>query len=191
MRNREGSAKGFSLVELVVVVAVILVLIAVAMPSFLVAFRSYQLSGAAIQVADVVSSTRFEAIRLNKQINCLIQLTGSSTQMWADSNRDGIAQSSEKQILLSGNLNLAPAGSVPNTAGLAAAIGVTVLTAVSTTNGAIAFDARGALNPAGVYVLYVFNSAVPSAGYRAVILLPTGSIQIWAADNAGNWHEVN
>ncbi len=197
MKKRTNSERGFSLVEALVVMAVAAVVLAIATPSFLQAYRGYQLDNAAAQVAGVLKSTRADAIRLNAQvpINCVIQAAGGQTRIWSDSNvpvNDGTWQASEPGIILSGNVNLVAAGVVPNTAGLAAAIGVPVLTATPLNGVADTFDGRGAANPAappGVFVLYVGNTAIPAVGYRAVILMPSGSIQVWSADGAGAWHQ--
>ena len=192
-KNSKISITGFTLIELVAVLSVLFVMFAVAVPSFLRSYRTYQLDNAAAQVAEILKSTRTEAIRLNTQVNCLIQVQGApaETHIWADPDQDGIEQGTEPQTLLSGNVTLVQA--VPNTGGLAAAIGVPTLTATSPVNGVDTFDDRGAANPAapGAYVLYVGNVAIPGAGYRAVVLMPSGSIQVWSADAAGNWHQVS
>jgi len=192
MSKQTNSERGFSLIEALVVLAVAFVMLAVAVPSFLQAYRSYQLDSAAAQVSGILKGTRSAAIRLNTAVNLDIQAAGGQTRLWADSNipvNDGIEQPSEPQTLLSGNVNLVQAAIVPNTGGLAAAIGVPVLTATSPVNGLDIFDGRGAANPAapGVFVLYVGNTAIPAVGYRAVVLMPSGSIQVWSTDSAGNW----
>lgn len=196
MRKRTNSERGFSLIEALVVLAVAFVMLAIATPSFLQAYRGYQLDNAASQVAGVLKATRTAAIRLNAQVpvNCVIQAGGGQTSIWSDSNvpvNDGTWQASEPGIILSGSVNLVAAGVVPNTAGLAAAIRVPVLTATPLNGIADKFDGRGAANPAapGVFVLYVGNTAIPAVGYRAVVLMPSGSIQVWSADSAGSWHQ--
>jgi len=30
----------------------------------------------------------------------------------------------------------------------------------------------------------------PEAGFRAVILMPAGAIQIWTSDTTGNWAQI-
>jgi len=194
-KNSKNSMSGFTLIELVAVLSVLFVMFAVAVPSFLQSYRTYQLDNAAAQVAGILKSTRTEAIRLNTQVNCLIQVQGApaETHIWADPDQDGIEQGTEPQTLLSGNVTLVQAAGVPNTGGLAAAVGVQTLTATSPVNGVDTFDDRGAANPAalGEYVLYVGNVAIPAMGYRAVVLMPSGSIQVWSADAAGNWHQVS
>jgi len=192
MSKRKNSTGGFTLVELAVVLIVMLVMFAVGMPSFLRAYSAYRLNNAAAGVAGVLQSTRFQAIRLNTRVNCLIQQNSNgATNVWADSNGDGIEQSTENQFLLSGVVTLVPAANVPNIGNLATAIGVSTLTAISPTNGTATFDARGAVSPPGVYVLCVGYVAHPNAGARAVVLMPSGIIQTWSTDAAGNWWQIN
>lgn len=191
--SKRIASRGFSLVEVVIALAVILILSAMALPAFVNAYRTYQLTDAATQFAGLLKFTRFEAIRLNTNVSCQIQQTGSVppvTNMWADSlptPQDGVEDPSEKQLLFTGAVNLVSAAAVPNAAGLAGAASVPVLATLPLANGFVTFDRRGALNPAQAYVFYLSNQNDPSVGARAVILLPSGSIQIWKADSVGNW----
>ncbi|HVS89944.1 MAG TPA: prepilin-type N-terminal cleavage/methylation domain-containing protein [Candidatus Acidoferrum sp.] len=188
--SKRTPSNGFSLIEVVVALAVILLLSAIALPAFLNAYRMYQLTDAATQFAGILKFTRFEAIRLNKTVKCQIQQVASVppvTNIWADSDVDGIEDPNEKQLLFSGTVNLVPAAAVPGAAGLAAAAGVPALATI----GVVPFDQRGAVNPAQVYVFYLSNQGDPSVGARAVILLPSGSVQIWKADSLGNWQSIS
>lgn len=190
--------RGFSMVELVIVLAVIMVITAVSLPYFFQAFGTYQLNDAATQVAGILKFTRFQAIRTNAPVSMQIrQITSprSQTNIWTDLNGDGVEQATEKQVLLDDNIVLDPSTVPPNTAGLAASVGVATLTPVpfSATSGAITFDQRGAVTPASVGVLYVGNAAQATYGYRAVILFPSGSVQIWTADKTASagWQQLN
>src|ERR1700693_4511631 len=89
---------GFSLLELVVVTAVIFTLLGVGLPFFTQAYRDYQLNDAATQVAGVLKAARFEAIRRNVAVNCVIAQGGAPvvTNMWVDSNGDGNANPAER-----------------------------------------------------------------------------------------------
>jgi prepilin-type N-terminal cleavage/methylation domain-containing protein len=195
--SKRIASRGFSLVEVVIALAVILLLSAVALPAFVNAYRMYQLTDAATQFAGLLKFTRFEAIRLNTNVSCRIQQVASVpplTNAWADSlptPEDTVEDPNEKQLLFTGTVNLVLAAAVPNTAGLAAAAGTpgfpVVLTTVPLANGKVTFDQRGAVKTALSYVFYLSNLGDPSVGARAVILLPSGSIQIWKADSAGNW----
>src|SRR5437879_11573378 len=83
------SSGGFTIVELVVSIAVILIITGVALPSFLQSYRTYQLSDAASKAANLLKLTRFEAIRRNTPVSCQIRHAGSATNFWVDSNGEG------------------------------------------------------------------------------------------------------
>jgi Tfp pilus assembly protein FimT len=182
------------LTELLVAIGVAMILMAVGLPAFLRAYRTYQLSNAATEVADILRLARYDAIRLNHPVQCIIQATGSTpptTRVWADSNKNGAPDPDEKMILLGPSGNLVAGGSVPGrTALISAAVGAIVPAAPSPTGSGVWFDARGAVQPpSAVNVFYLNSTVAPDAGYRAVFLMPAGSIQIWAADSAGNWQQ--
>jgi prepilin-type N-terminal cleavage/methylation domain-containing protein len=191
MRRERKREAGFSLTELVVALAVALILAGIGLPSFLRAYRSYQLTNAATQVADILRLTRYEAIRMNTQVNCVIQANGDTTNVSTVVN-NGTADPGQKSIVLLSAGNLVDAGGVPATGALATAahIGAGVVNP-SPTSGTVQFDARGAVMPTGtVSVLYLANTTTADPGYRAVILLPAGSIQIWTSDGTGSWIEI-
>ena len=54
----------------------------------------------------------------------------------------------------------------------------------------VGFDSRGALTSGNVTVFYLASGLAPEAGYRAVLLMPAGSIQVWSADINGNWGQL-
>jgi prepilin-type N-terminal cleavage/methylation domain-containing protein len=193
-RPRRNS--GFSLTELVVALAVGLILMGVALPSFLRAYRSYQLSGASIQVSDILRLTRYEAIRLNKPINCVFQPSPTDPTMMqaslTDSAGNPLPSVSAKTILLGSAGNLVDSGSVPSAGSLpaAAALGATIPVPVPAAGATLTFDARGALVSGNVDVFFLNSPSFPEAGYRAVLLMPAGSIQIWTGDSSGNWQQM-
>ncbi|MGB7731581.1 MAG: GspH/FimT family pseudopilin [Candidatus Acidiferrum sp.] len=182
---------GYSLTELVVTLAVAMILISVGLPAFLRAYHSYQLSNAAMQVKDMMLLTRYEAIRLNKQISCIIQPSATNpgmTSLWADSIVNNQLDPTEKTILLGTSGNLVVSGTVPGTSTLFTALGSLVPTAPSPSGSVVTFDARGAvIPPTNVTVFYLASHDAPEAGYRAVLLLPAGSVQMWTSDTTGNW----
>ena len=187
---------GFSLTELVVAMAVAMILMAVGLPYFLRAYHFYQLSNAATQTADIVRLTRYEAIRLNRIVNCVIQPDSGDPTMSRLSMTDAIGNPltgvSARAVLLGSGGNLVDSGSVPGASSLApaAALGAITLAAIPPTGATLQFDARGALTSGRVTVFYLNAPGVPDAGFRAVILTPAGSIEIWAGDSAGNWQQV-
>jgi prepilin-type N-terminal cleavage/methylation domain-containing protein len=199
--NRYGKREGgFSLTELVVAVAVALVLMGIGMPSFLRAYHTYQLSNAATQVAGILRFTRYEGIRRNTPISCQAQPSiadPTMTTVWADSNKNNLPDATEQQILLGNGGNLVDPGGVPGVPALIAAAQVSSAWQGVPPNGTlISFDARGAavtangLPLAKVSVFCLASPAAPEAGYRAILLTPAGSIQVWSGDTSGNWWQM-
>lgn len=191
-------AAGFSMIELVMSICVMLILTALAIPSLMRSVRTYQLNSAAAGVSDMLKLTRFEAVRRNTQINFLIQAQGTGWLVGSDSNNNGVLDPTEKQQAVAGFPTLLPAGTAPPPNAISAALGGAALTTLSGANGKVTFDARGALRQgiggqvvSNVYVFYVGNANDPDSGYRAVVLLPSGAIQIWTAPQGGPWRRVS
>jgi prepilin-type N-terminal cleavage/methylation domain-containing protein len=192
MKARRDS--GFSLTELVVAMAVAMILMAVAMPYFLRAYHFYQLSNAATQMADILRLTRYEAIRLNRTVNCVVQPDANDATMtdalMTDAKGIPLTGLASRMALFgsSGNLvgSVTGAGALP----AAAALGATTPTVVPPTGGTVPFDARGALTSGKITVFYLKAPGSPESGSRAVLLMPAGSIQIWSGDSAGNWQQM-
>jgi Tfp pilus assembly protein FimT len=196
MKMKARRVSGFSLTELVVAMAVAMILMAVALPYFLRAYHSYQLSSAAVQTADIVRLTRYEAIRLNKVVNCVIQPDSGDPTMsrfsMTDASGNPLAGISARAVLLGSAGNLVDSGSVPGATNLgpAAALGAIAPTAVPPAGATLQFDARGALTSSRVTVFYLNAPGSPEAGFRAVLLTPAGSIQIWTGDSTGSWQQM-
>ncbi|HKW32186.1 MAG TPA: GspH/FimT family pseudopilin [Candidatus Acidoferrum sp.] len=191
------AAAGFSMLELVVSICVMLILTALAIPSLLRSMRAYQLNSAAASVSDMLKFTRFEAVRRNTQINFLMQANGTGWFVGTDSNNSGALDPVEKQQYIAGYATLLPAGTAPPPNAISVALGGAALTTLSGANGTVTFDARGAVRPAigatiatNPYVFYVGNANDADSGYRAVVLLPSGSTQTWTAPPGGPWRRV-
>jgi type IV fimbrial biogenesis protein FimT len=192
-RTHRGHSRGFSIVELVVSLCVLLILTAIAIPSLMQSFRTYQLNDAAARLSDLLKFARFEAVRRNTAVTLRIfQLPSNNWILWTDSNNNGTADPTEKQVLITGFATLLPAGAPPNTGSITATLGpVTALTTISGSNTSVSFDARGAVVGLSANVLYVGSLTNPEYGYRAVILLPSGATQIWTAPAGGPWQRLS
>ncbi len=198
-RLHATASHGFSIVEMVVSVAVLLLLAAVALPTLTRAFASYQLNDAATRLAGMLKYTRYEAIRLNKLVDCEIQQTASGWLVYADINRNQQADPGEKQDAITGVVTLLPSSGLPDPGPIIASLGNSglTLTTISGSNAVVTFDSRGAItNAAGVdllsfvYVLYLGNTTT-GMGYRAVVLLPSGMVHVWTAPAGGVWQQVS
>jgi len=196
VRARRSPQRGFSLVELVLSLAVLLIITTLAVPVIVRSLQTYQLNSTASQLAGMLKFTRFEAIRQNTPVGCQIVQQGTSWLVWVDSNGNNIPDGAEPQMFVGGSFTLLPAGSVPNPSPIIASLGPGgpgfPWTVLSGSNSSIGYDQRGVAQPdSHVYVLYVGSSTNPNSGYRAVITLPSGGVQVWTSSAAGDWQRVS
>lgn len=188
------------MIELLVVLGIIMVFSAIAIPQVVRTLRVYQVTSSASQVADAIKFARFEAIRKNSNMSFLATWSGVRWGVGTDSNGDGTLQPSERQYEITGNVTLLTAGAVPTSGSLPGALGVPAITVLSgnLATQTIAFDPRGAVNFAAstggattVYVLYVGPTAQSTQDYRAVVVMPSGITQVWAGYATGAWHQIS
>lgn len=198
----ERSQIGFSLVELVLSLTVLLIITTLAVPVVLRSLQSYQLNSTASQLSGMLKFTKFEAIRQNLPVSCQVRQQGVYWQVWVDSNGNLQPDNAEPQMLIGGTFTLLAGGAVPNTNSISAALGPggagLPWTVLSGANASEAYDHRGVLSYPGsppaapsVYALYLGNPNDPTAGYRAIITLPSGAVQVWSAPAGGPWTRVS
>lgn len=179
------------MVELAVSLTVVLILTAIAIPSLMRSFRTYQLNDAAARLSDMLKFTRFEAVRRNTSVSFLMLQSGSDWIVGTDSNNNSAFEPAEKRLSIGGFVTLLPSGAPPASTSITATLGGSgALTTVSGAVGTVSFDARGAVSPLAADVWYLGSAANPEFGYRAVILLPSGAVQIWTAPAGGTWQRI-
>lgn len=183
------------MVELAVSLTVLLILTAIAVPSLMYSFRTYQLNDAATRVSDALKFTRYEAVRRNTQVNFLMQTTVNGWVIGTDSNGNGTIDPTETQQVITSFASILSSGA-PSPSAITAKLGG--LTTLSSTGSTVTFDARGAVRASkggpvsvSVYVFYIGSTTDPEFGYRAVVLVPSGNIQIWTAPAGGPWQQVS
>ena len=188
--TRRSSTAGFSMIELVVSVCVMLILTVLAVPSLMRSLRTYQLNSAAARVSDMMKYTRFEAVRQNKKMSFLLAPSGPGWIVWTGPPTDPAPFPTEKQLLIAGFVSLVTAGTPagPNIAGSGT---LNMLSGSACTPACFAFDSRGAVSTLQGYVMYIGGINDPDTSYRAIVLLPSGSTQMWSAPAGGPWHQVN
>jgi type IV fimbrial biogenesis protein FimT len=190
--GKPRGAKGFSAVELVVAMAVVLVISGIALPSMSNSLRVYQLNSVASMVADQFKSSRFDAIRRNLATTCYITPIPGGYRIWTDTAGTGVYTNTDHTTLLSGSQTLV--GTVPAGSALASAISVTGTTTMSGNSSQVSltFDPRGAVTGStAVNVLYIGYPGNTGFGYRAVVVLPSGSVQVWTPNGSGSWVQSN
>ncbi len=192
---RRSPRNGFSLVELVLSLAVLLVITTLAIPVVVRSLQSYQLNSTASQLAGMLKFAKFDAIRQNTPVSCQIKRIGANWRVWVDSNGNTIPDGAEPQMIIGGSFTLLPAGAVPDPAPITATLGPGFSgmswIVLSGSNNSITYDQRGVMDASAVYALYLGNANDPNSGYRAIITLPSGAVQVWTSSSAGNWQRVS
>ncbi len=128
------------------------------------------------------------------QLRCQIQpYAGDPTMtiMWTDSDKDGQPDPTEQQILLGRGGNLVAGAGVPGGRYVDAAANITSGTTTVPPSGTpITFDARGSSDSFKRLYVVPGEPSAPAAGYRAVLLMPAGSIELWTGDVSGKWQQL-
>ncbi|HET8922689.1 MAG TPA: GspH/FimT family pseudopilin [Candidatus Acidoferrum sp.] len=195
--TRFSRSHGFSMVELAVSLAILIILTGMAIPALTQSLRAYQLNDAATRLSDILKFTRYEAVRRNTTVDFRVKQNGTAWNIWTDWDKDGVMDPTEKQSVIAGFVTLLPAGStgLPGPNSISASLGVAppaLDPSRSGANGFIRFDARGALTPLlNAFILYVGSSTNIQYGFRAVVLLPSGATQVWSAPQGGTWVRVS
>jgi prepilin-type N-terminal cleavage/methylation domain-containing protein len=185
LAKRVGTERGFSVVELVVVLAIILVLSSIAIPSLLSSMRTYRIGSAASSFSALLQRARFEAIRRNTPITVRTAVVGGLTAVYIDLNGNTALDPTEPMIQLTSDIQfVAAGGSVPGPAS-------TGYPAAVSPPGTITFGVRGTVNYPGAqtdYISYLGNPAGPNVFYSAVTVSQMGQIKAWTAPAGGSWH---
>jgi len=180
---------GFSTLELAVVMTIVLAISGIAVPSITQNLQAYQLNSAAGMVADQFKIARFTAIRQNVPVTCYVTPNSPGYQLWTDLSGTGVYVTTDNTTMLTGSQTLIGPDAIPDKAGLESALVVAGTTTLSGSSSLVwlAFDSRGAVTGStAVNVLYVGNPGTPNA-YRAVVIMPSGSVQIWTPQGDGTW----
>ena len=181
-----SKATGYSLVEMMMTLAIGLVLVSVALPTMIGAIQGYRLNSVAQQVANLAELTRYSAIRRNSVISLRQVVQNGNTILFVDLDGDGNLGPTEPLVMLPNDMQL-PNGQCPkpdpNTPGLAGTVDFA---------GQITFDYRGTLNfPPGsqlvTYFLRLGYANQAQYGCRAITVTPMGQTKLWKAPDNVTW----
>lgn len=181
---------GYSLVELSIVVIILLVVSAFAMPTLLTALGNMRLRSSASDVAALIQEIRMRAVRDNRFQIGACRPTNDCNLAWLDLDRGGNPDPLEPQLQLSGGVRLVPDGS-GNPALPQATVGF-----APTSNVPPAFNPSGMpclLNNSTPSLATVCSSVPPAgfayflraqgtsgvAGWAAVSVSPAGRVRVW------------
>jgi prepilin-type N-terminal cleavage/methylation domain-containing protein len=187
-------AAGFSLLELLIVVSVIVVASAMAIPVMQNARRGYQLRGATVDLASLLQRSRNAAIQNNRAMSVLT--VAGNTQVFLDLNGNGLIDPGEPMVQLPANVVQINAGApqiaAPGTLGF-----------TGPQNPPARFNGRGmpcivvggictnypAGQPEVGFVFYLNQNINGSQRWSAVSVTPGGQVKTWSRSN-GVWTNI-
>jgi Tfp pilus assembly protein FimT len=184
---RPSSAQGFSVVELLIVVAIGITIVAIAMPSFINAYYNMRLKSAASNLSGLMQQARIQAARQNKTLSVAYNTATTPQQACIDLNNNGACEAGEPVVTFGQTIAMSTAGA-PAGAGAPPAyvlVGDTAGTTYTNTT-ILGYSARGlpcaytastgaCPTPAGGYfVYYIQDQRVGNAGWAAVVVTRSG-----------------
>jgi Tfp pilus assembly protein FimT len=187
---------GFSLTELLIVAAVMLVVGAMAAPTVINTVDAYKMRSSAMDVEGLVQRARMRAVRDNAfyfvRTQQVVANGQTVTQIYIDLNGNNVADTGERLIQLPITM------SMPN-AGYPALSQATLGFAPEPSGTTVAFNARGLPcivttticsnwdnpNPVG-FVWYLQDTRTRGTGWAAVSISPAGRVKVWTW-NGNSW----
>lgn len=186
MWTQDNKQKGFSLLEVVIVMGVIVAMTAAVIPNINTSIQNYRLYASAQEIASQLQSARLRAVRGNAV--CTFLMSASGRQFGVDLDGDGAISSSADVVLnLNANVSFSNLSTPP------------ITNAVTLSNGTktgIGFTPRGTLtavassglpdfNPnnlaASGYAIFLSNT---QNHYAAVTVSPLGRVRTWTSTSA-------
>lgn len=198
--NRVKRQRGFSLIELVVVVFIILLISAMAAPRVTAAISNIQLRGAMNSLSGMLQRTRIIAVKTNRIIEARLGQTGGANVAYVDLDTDGSLRTTNNGRCPDSMANncAEPLVQAANTitvdfTGPATALDATILgfTPTSPNPFNVAFNQRGVPctpNPAtsptacasNVGFRYYFRMTDTfGTRWAAITVTPAGRIRVW------------
>jgi prepilin-type N-terminal cleavage/methylation domain-containing protein len=206
-KSRLSTERGFTLIELVGVVAVLLVVAGMGVPNFMNAMRMARLKGAVSDFAGLLQTERIRAVDGDNFYSTYV-LAGNSEQAFVDIAGLGattIDTTKDPLIQINSEIVQKPVGAAPNTASLQAlflpANATVALYDGSVAANPITFGPRGlpcyagggqvckTRVAAGDVAYWIFFQNNTSTNWGAVTVTPAGRVRRWlfTGGAAGTW----
>jgi len=185
-RKRLSKLAGYSMVEMMMTLAIGLILVSVALPTLLGAVQAYRLNSASQQVASLLELARFTAIRRNALISLQKTVQNGNTVFYIDLKGNSTLDPNDPMVMLPADMQLAnglPLTPGPSTLGI---------TPTQDFTSRVSFDYRGTVNysgggPVAAYFLAVGFVNQAQYGFRAITVSQMGQAKMWKAPPGGPW----
>lgn len=203
MRNATTQKKdqGFSLIELIIAVAVIMILAAIAVPHLLNTVSDVGLRYSATNFSGLLQSARIQAVRKNTFFTIdEATLPSGDPGYYIDIPKNGAYTSGDPVLPLNADVTVHPGvgSGAPNEGTFISGLNFTV----NPGGNAPSFNARGLpcvasanscpQTPGQGFVVFLSKPAVTgNVNWAATVINPSGRVQIWTCDNTGNWIQRN
>jgi prepilin-type N-terminal cleavage/methylation domain-containing protein len=193
--------QGFSLIELMIAVAVIMILAAIAVPRLLNTVSDVGLRYSATNFSGLLQSARIQAVRKNTFYTIQqATLPSGDPGYYIDIPKNGAYITGDPVLPLNAQLTIHPGigSGAPNEGTFIAGLNFTVNPGGSPPS----FNARGlpcvaAANscpqtPGQGFVLFLSKPALTgNVNWASIVINPSGRVQIWTCDDLGNWIQRN
>lgn len=199
------SKAGFSLTELMVVLAIVLVVGGVSVPTIARSLEQAKLKSAAVQIADIYQQARMRSAQDNSYHEVLVTPPGAlPAQVCVDLNGDGQCGANDPASVLPGQVRLISAGTpsvLDSTAlGFYALTNDTSITynQQNMQEHALAWNSLGlpcqrtsttsACAAVGWVQYLQLQRTANDSIFAAVSVSPTGRVRIWNYNSGGGWN---
>src|SRR2546423_3385848 len=175
--------RGFSLVEVVMTLAIGLILVSVALPMLVNALQAYRLNSFAQQTSNLLDLARYTAIRRNALLSLRTTTQRGATVVYIDANGNGRLDGNESMLIVPSDMEFVSGQTLP--------VGGVTQDFVNQ----IVFDYRGTVNfqgggPVATYVLAIDYTNQKQYGTRAVTVSPMGHTKLWTLLGSGTWSQM-
>lgn len=180
---RFGRQAGFSLIELILVMAIILTISAIAVPSLINTVADVRLRSSASTLQGQIQQLRMQAVKDNKPYSARMTTSGGAALMYVDIDAGSDYDAGEPAVGLAKDVTVASTG--------APTMPTSTLDVSAYTNGtmstAITFNARGlpctgtgSCNTTKGYIYYLSQvRTTTTTAWAAVSVTPAGRIKVW------------
>ena len=205
-RSRARGDAGFSLLEMTIVVAILMIAGAIALLMAQQVVRSVHLQTAASNYANLLQQARVRAVQDDNYYSVVIVAPNGNGSYTAfiDIGQNGTLAGTDPQLLLPADVKSKDISSAPAVSNLESQfLPANTSSTVNTTAEGPTFSPRGipctpsstsggscpSLYPPTSYITFLKN--VRSSNWEAITVSPAGRIRLWSYDGSGNWQPMN